>query len=58
MDALRAEGKFTVPSSLGQGKATNPFLRGDDPALQAAIGMPDATAEEVFTEIRKRKDHF
>lgn len=58
VDALRAEGKFTVPSNLGQEKATNPFLRGHDPALQEAIGMPNATAEEVFTEIRKRKDHF
>ncbi|MBO9474474.1 hydroxyacylglutathione hydrolase [Shimia sp. R10_1] len=58
VDALRAEGKFTVPSNLGIEKATNPFLRSHEPALKAAIGMADAPAELVFTEIRKRKDNF
>jgi hydroxyacylglutathione hydrolase len=37
---------------------TNPFLRADDPALQAAVGMAGATAEQVFTEIRAQKDRF
>ncbi|MDA5557180.1 hydroxyacylglutathione hydrolase [Shimia sp. MMG029] len=58
VDALRAEGKFTVPSNLGIEKATNPFLRSHEPALKTAIGMADAPAELVFTEIRKRKDNF
>ncbi|MCA8927206.1 MAG: hydroxyacylglutathione hydrolase [Alphaproteobacteria bacterium] len=58
IDALRAEGKGTIPSLLGQEKAINPFLRADDPALQAAVGMAGADPADVFAEIRKRKDNF
>jgi hydroxyacylglutathione hydrolase len=58
IDALRAAGKGTIPSLLGQEKAINPFLRADDPALQAAVGMAGADTIAVFAEIRKRKDNF
>lgn len=58
IDALRAEGKATIPSLLGQEKAINPFLRADDPGLQAAVGMSGADPAAVFAEIRKRKDNF
>lgn len=58
ISADRAAGRFTVPSLLGLEKRTNPFLRADDPALAAAIGMSDATALQVFTEIRRMKDKF
>ena len=54
----RAAGQATVPSLLALELQTNPFLRADDPALQAAVGMPGATAEQVFTEIRSRRDKF
>jgi hydroxyacylglutathione hydrolase len=54
----RAAGQATVPSPLALELQTNPFLRADDPALQAAVGMPGATAEQVFTEIRSRRDKF
>lgn len=57
IDALRAEGKSTVPASLGEELATNPFLRADLPALQAEAGAPgDAVA--TFAAIRRRKDNF
>ena len=36
--------------------ATNPFLRPDDAAIRAHLGMVDASDEAVFTEIRHRKD--
>lgn len=55
---MRAKGLATVPSLLGLEKQTNPFLRGADPALQAAVGMAGAAPVEVFTEIRSRKDSF
>lgn len=58
IDALRAAGKGTVPSRLGQEKAINPFLRADDPGMQAAVGMAGADPAAVFAEIRKRKDNF
>jgi hydroxyacylglutathione hydrolase len=54
----RAAGRPTVPSLLALEMQTNPFLRADDPALKTAVGMPEATAEQVFAEIRARKDKF
>ncbi|WP_270726743.1 hydroxyacylglutathione hydrolase [Shimia sp. Alg240-R146] len=48
----------TVPSLLSDELATNPFLRGHDPAVQAAVGMQGAAPAEVFAEIRRRKDSF
>jgi hydroxyacylglutathione hydrolase len=58
IDALRAAGQPTVPSLLGVEKATNPFLRADDPALAAAIGRAGEAPASVFAEIRHRKDVF
>ncbi len=53
----RARGEWTVPTVIARELAANPFLRADDPALQAAMGHPgDAVA--TFAEIRQRKDRF
>lgn len=54
----RERGEPTVPSRLGDEVATNPFLRADDPALKASMGMPDASDSEVFAAIRSAKDNF
>lgn len=58
IDAARAVDKPTVPSRLGEEKATNPFLRADDPSVQAAVGLRGAAPEAVFAEVRARKDSF
>lgn len=58
IDAARAQGAFTVPSTMELERATNPFLRAHDPALRAAIGMSEAHETDVFAEIRGRKDKF
>lgn len=58
IDRARAAGEPTVPSSLALEKATNPFLRAADPAIQAHLGMENADPAEVFAEIRARKDRF
>jgi hydroxyacylglutathione hydrolase len=57
VDALRAEGQSTVPGTMADELATNPFLRADQPALQEAAGAPgDPVA--TFAAIRRRKDVF
>ncbi|TDW19727.1 hydroxyacylglutathione hydrolase [Rhizobium azibense] len=58
IEALRAEGRFTIPTTLGLEKETNPFLRAADPAIRRNLLMESKTDEEVFAEIRRRKDKF
>ncbi len=55
---LRAAGKATVPSTLGEERATNPFLRAEDEGLRAALGLAGADPVAVFAETRRRKDEF
>ncbi len=55
VDALRADNQPTVPSTIGEELATNPFFRASDSAIRGVLGMQDATDVEVFTEIRKRR---
>lgn len=58
VDALRAEGRPTVPSTMGEERATNPFLRADDEDLKRAAGLAGRDAVSAFAEIRRRKDSF
>jgi len=58
IDAARARGEATVPSLLGEEKATNPFLRADVLAVQRAVGMTGGDPVAVFAEVRHRKDVF
>jgi hydroxyacylglutathione hydrolase len=58
IEKTRAAGRPTVPTTMAEERATNPFLRADDPAIAAAIGMKGADAAAVFTEIRERKNNF
>jgi hydroxyacylglutathione hydrolase len=53
---LRAEGRPTVPSTIGAEKRANPFLRADVAEVAAHLGMAGADAADVFTEIRARKN--
>jgi hydroxyacylglutathione hydrolase len=55
---LRAENKATIPCSIEQELATNPFLREDSRALQQSINMTDKPAAEIFKKIRELKDNF
>ena len=58
IEALRAAGKVTIPTMMGLEKETNPFLRPGDPAIRRNLLMESRSNEEVFAEIRKRKDQF
>jgi hydroxyacylglutathione hydrolase len=58
VEKTRAAGKPTLPSTMAEERATNPFLRADDPAIAEAVGMRGADAAAVFTEIRERKNSF
>jgi hydroxyacylglutathione hydrolase len=53
---LGAERKPTIPSTMGEEKAANPFLRADVPGLAQSLGLGGAPAWQVFAEIRDRKN--
>ena len=58
IEAGRARGEASVPSTLAEERATNPFLRAPEPAVKERLGMAGAPDAEVFAEIRRRKDAF
>jgi hydroxyacylglutathione hydrolase len=51
-----AAGNFFALTTIGEEKATNPFLRAIDPALQARVGAHDAQA--TFIALRQMKNSF
>ena len=60
--AKREHGEPTVPSTIGEERATNPFLRCAEPEVVACAerhaGRPLANAVEVFAELRAWKNRF
>jgi hydroxyacylglutathione hydrolase len=58
IDDERARGIATIPTTIGVEKATNPFLRPDFPPIRQRLNMADADDDDVFAEIRRRKDAF
>ena len=60
--AKRDRGEPTVPSTIAEERATNPFLRIDEPAVRAAAelhaGRRLADRVAVFAEVRAWKNAF
>ena len=60
--AMRDAGRPTLPSTLADELACNPFLRCGQPAVQAAVaqrlGRAPQDAVETFAELRRWKDGF
>ncbi|MGB3550132.1 MAG: hydroxyacylglutathione hydrolase [Candidatus Binatus sp.] len=58
----RAEKKSTVPSTIGDEKQTNPFLRTDSLELRANLKHRDPSVGDdpiaIFAKVRELKDHF
>ena len=59
---LRARLQPTLPVTLAEERATNPFLRCDDPTIRAAIatrlGRPPVDRVETFAALREWKNVF
>ncbi|HEY9890740.1 MAG TPA: hydroxyacylglutathione hydrolase [Candidatus Sericytochromatia bacterium] len=53
---VRRRKQATVPSFLGVEKRTNPFLRWEEPALQAAVKSQEPI--QTFSRLRGMKDQF
>jgi hydroxyacylglutathione hydrolase len=58
-ERAKTEGRFLVPTTLGDERATNPFLRAGEPALARSVDLPPGTdAGRVFTALRAWKNKF
>jgi hydroxyacylglutathione hydrolase len=55
---LRAADRFTLPTTIAEERATNPFLRAGEAAVEQAMGLSGADADAVFAEMRARKNRF
>ncbi len=53
---LRAEGKPTIPVTIGDEKKANTFLRADVASVAEAVGLAGKSAADVFGELRERKN--
>jgi hydroxyacylglutathione hydrolase len=55
--AARSKNQPTIPTTIEKELLTNPFLRASSPELRENLNLANATDEEVFTEIRNRKNN-
>jgi len=55
---LRAANIATVPSTIAEEIATNPFFREDSISIQKELGLVGAEPDVVFTALRRRKDDY
>jgi hydroxyacylglutathione hydrolase len=63
VQALRRAGRPTVPSTIAEEKATNPFLRTESAELAASVrqrvpGVPPGDRVALFAALRALKDDF
>lgn len=58
VEDARANNRPTVPTTMAAEKATNPFMRADDPAVAQMLGMSGASPVDVFAKLRAGRDNF
>jgi hydroxyacylglutathione hydrolase len=56
IEAKRAAGEPTLPTSVALEKATNPFLRTRSPAIRARLGLEGMPDWQVFARLRQLKN--
>ena len=57
-EQAKAQGRFLVPSSVREEKATNPFLRAGEPTLARSVKLEGAEPVAVFQALREWKNRF
>ena len=58
-ERAHTEGRFLIPSTMGEERATNPFLRSGLPSLAKSVDMPpESDPETVFVALRAWKNRF
>jgi hydroxyacylglutathione hydrolase len=57
-EKAKADDRFLIPSTIGEEKATNPFLRAGEPSVARAVKMEGAEPVAVFQALREWKNRF
>lgn len=58
-ERLTGTGGFMIPTTIGEERATNPFLRAAEPALARSVGLPAGSdPAAVFQALREWKNRF
>jgi hydroxyacylglutathione hydrolase len=55
-ETAKREGRFLVPSTIGEERATNPFLRAGEPALARSVNLEGQAPAAVFKALREWKN--
>lgn len=58
VEKARQANEFTIPTTIGLEKQTNPYMRVADAGIRRHLGLETASDADVFAEIRTRKDNF
>ena len=58
VETARKANEFTIPTTIGLEKQTNPYMRVADAGIRRHLGLEGAADADVFAEIRTRKDNF
>ncbi len=56
-EALRADGRATLPTRVDLERETNVFLRAGETSVRKSVNMLAAPEWKVFAELRERKNH-
>lgn len=57
-EQAKEQNRFWAVTTLGEERATNPFMRAAEPALAAAVGRVGAAPAAVFAALREAKNRF
>jgi hydroxyacylglutathione hydrolase len=58
VDLLRGQGRATLPTTIGLERATNPFLRAEDPLVQRALRVSEGEPVVALAKMREMKNAF
>lgn len=58
VNRLRSNNQPTVPTTISEELATNPFFREDSEELQNTVDMRNENPVEIFAKVRRLKDNF
>ncbi|WP_411728334.1 hydroxyacylglutathione hydrolase [Methyloglobulus sp.] len=58
VNRLRSNNQPTVPTTIAEELASNPFFREDSVELQKAVAMTNSRPVDIFAKVRRLKDSF